>query len=114
MTGAAISRPLAAAATRPVALGPQDVTVERRADGSLLLRSPQTLGPYPDKITERLEYWAKAAPDRAFMARRNASGGWRTVSYAQALAQARAIGQALLKRNLSPERPIAILSGNDI
>ena len=114
MTGAATSRPPAAAATRPVALGPQDVTVERRADGSLLLRSPQTLGPYPDKITERLEYWAKAAPDRAFMARRNASGGWRTVSYAQALAQARAIGQALLKRNLSPERPIAILSGNDI
>jgi len=103
-----------AAPIRPVRLGPQDVTVERRADGTLVLRSPQPLGPYPDKITERLEYWAKVAPERAFMAQRDAQGGWRTVSYRQALEHARAIGQALLARKLSPERPIAILSGNDI
>jgi len=103
-----------AAAIRPVRLGPQDVTVERRPDGSMLLRSPQPLGPYPDKLTERLEYWAKAAPDRPFMAQRDASGGWRTVTYAQARERARAIGQALLERNLSADRPIAILSGNDI
>jgi feruloyl-CoA synthase len=99
---------------RPVVLGPQDVVIERRSDGNLLLRSPQPLSPYPDKLTERLEYWAKAAPERTFMAQGNAQGGWRTVSYAQALCHARAIGQALLARKLSPERPIVILSGNDI
>ena len=103
-----------AATTRQVALGPQEVIVERRGDGSMLLRSPQPLGPFPDKLTERLEYWAKSAPDRAFMAQRDAAGLWRTVTYAQALEHARAIGQALLRRNLSAERPIAILSGNDI
>ena len=32
----------------------------------------------------------------------------------QTLAQVRGIAQALLERDLSPERPIAILSGNDI
>ncbi|MCF8478177.1 MAG: feruloyl-CoA synthase [Pseudolabrys sp.] len=99
---------------RRVALGPQDVTVERRADGCILLRSPQPLGPYPDKITERLVHWAKATPDRILFAQRGAAGGWRTVTYAQALTQTRAIGEALLDRKLSPERPIAILSGNDI
>lgn len=99
---------------RQVTLGPQDVIVDRRADGSMLLRSPQKLGPYPDKITERLAHWAQVAPDRVLFAQRDATGAWRKVTYAQALRQARAIGQALLERNLSPERPIAVLSGNDI
>ncbi len=98
---------------RKVRLGPQDVITERRADGTILLRSPQPLGPYPAKLTERLEHWAKVAPDRTLFAQRDGAG-WRKVSYAQALHEARRIGEALLKRNLSAERPIAILSGNDI
>jgi len=100
--------------TRPVKVAAPDVTVERRADGSLLLRSPLALEPYAGKLTERLEHWAKHTPDRVFMAQRDASGGWRTISYAQTLARARTIGEALLKHDLSAERPIAILSGNDI
>jgi feruloyl-CoA synthase len=102
------------ATLRPVALGPQDVLVERRPDGSMLLRSPLKLGPYPNKITERLVHWAQETPDRVLFAQRDATGAWRKVTYVQALHQARAIGQALLERNLSPDRPIAILSGNDI
>jgi len=108
------ARTLLDAPLRAVRLGPQDVTVERRPDGTLILRSPQPLGPYPDKITERLDHWAKVAPDRVFMAERDAKGGWRTVTYAQARAQARAIGAALIARKLSAERPIAILSGHSI
>ncbi|MCX7296723.1 MAG: feruloyl-CoA synthase [Hyphomicrobiales bacterium] len=99
---------------RRVALGPQDVTIETRADGCLLLRSPQTLGAYPPKFTDRLVHWAKVTPDRVLFAQRDKSGGWRKLTYAQALRQAREIGEALLARNLSAERPIAILSGNDI
>ena len=106
--------PTAKAAHRAVKLGPQDVTVERRADGTLILRSPQPLGPYPKKLTERLEYWAAHTPDRVFMAQRDQNGGWRKVTYAQALDSARAIGQALLQHNLSTDRPIVVLSGNDI
>jgi feruloyl-CoA synthase len=99
---------------RPVALGPQAVEVEYRTDGSMLLRSPQKLEPYPEKLTERLLHWAKITPDRVLFAQRDAQGAWRKVTYAQALERARSIGQALLARNLSPDRPIAILSGNDI
>ena len=114
MTAPALKKQDSSAPLRKVALGPQDVIVERRTDGCLLLRSPQALGPYPDKITERLVHWAKVAPDRVLFAQRDVQGLWRKVTYAQALARARSIGEALLARNLSLERPIAILSGNDI
>ncbi len=70
--------------------------------------------PHPHKLTERLLHWAKAAPDRVFLAQRDGAGGWRVLTYAQTLAAVRAIAAALLQRDLSVDRPIAILSGNDI
>jgi feruloyl-CoA synthase len=99
---------------RPVRLGPRDVVIERRPDGTMHLKSPHALAPYPDKLTERLDYWAAIAPARTYLAQRDAAGGWRKVSYGEALAAVRRIGAALLERDLSPERPIVILSGNDI
>ena len=115
MTVAAASNDTRAdAPMRQVRLGPQDTIVTRQANGVIRMRSPEPLGAYPVKLTERLQYWANAAPDRVFMAQRDGTGGWRTVTYAQALDYARRIGQALLARNLSAERPVAILSGNDI
>ena len=99
---------------RPARLGPLDAVVDRRADGTVYVRSPHALGPYAAKLTERLEHWAAHAPDRTFLAERDAEGEWRRVSYADALARVRRIAQALLDRGLSVERPIAILSGNSI
>ena len=99
---------------RPVKLGPADVTVERRGDGAILMRSPHPLSPYPRKLTERLTHWAKTAPDRVFLAQRDTAGGWRTLTYADTLTAVRAIAAALLERGLSPDRPVAILSGNGI
>ena len=105
----------AVAPLRAVRLAAPDCAVERRGDGTLLIRSRAELGPYPARITERLIHWAERTPQRVFMADRDpASGGWRTITYAQTLAQVRAIGAALLRRDLSAERPLMILSGNDI
>jgi len=99
---------------RPVRLGPADVVVERQDDGAILMRSPHELPPHPEKLTERLVHWAAAAPQRVFLGQRDRAGHWRTVTYADALATVQSIASALLTRGLSPERPIAILSGNDI
>jgi feruloyl-CoA synthase len=104
----------APAPLRQVRLGAANVVVERRSDGCIVMRSPDALPPYPEKLTERLEYWAKAAPERIFLAQRDSAGKWRTQTYAAAFAKVRAIAAALLDRDLSPDRPIAILSGNDI
>ena len=98
---------------RRVRLGPREVTVEHR-QGAILLRSPHPLGPYPEKITERLEHWAARAPERIFLAQRDARHSWRTLSYAEARRRARCIAASFLERNLSAERPIVVLSGNDI
>src|SRR3989442_2508024 len=106
--------PAAATPPRPVRLGPRDVVVERRPDGAILLKSPHALAPYPAKLTERLEYWATAAPERTFLAQRHPAAGWRAINYRETLEQVRRIGAALLRRELTPERPIAILSGNDL
>lgn len=95
-------------------LGPREVVIERRAD-AVYLRSPHRLGPYPDKMTERLELWAERTPSAVFLAERDAGGtGWRTLTYSEALVGVRNVGEALLRRGLSSERPIVILSGNDI
>jgi feruloyl-CoA synthase len=99
---------------RPVRLGPASVDIERRADGAMVLRSPRALEAYPEKLTERLAHWANAAPERIFLSQRDGAAGWRSLSYREAYASVRAIAAALLERPLSPERPIAILSGNDI
>ncbi len=99
---------------RPVRLGPADVLVERRSDGAILMCSPHPLPPYGQKLTARLDFWASAAPDRIFLAQREAAGGWRTLTYAATLAAVRAVAASLLARDLSPDRPVAILSGNDI
>ena len=104
-------------ATRPVRkirLGPTDVALERAPGGVIYARSPHALGAYPEKMTARLDHWAASEPDRTFLAQRDADGNWRRVTYAEARKRARAIGQALVNRGVSAERPIAILSGNDI
>src|SRR3954454_6664366 len=99
---------------RAVRLCAPEVQVDRRADGTLLLKSGRPLPLYPDKLTDRLVHWANAAPDRVFMAERASGGGWRAITYAHTLERVRGIGAALLTRNLSAERPIIILSGNDL
>ena len=87
---------------------------DHRSDGTIYVRSPRTLAAYPEKITERLEHWATTAPNRTFLARRGPDGAWQRLTYSQTLARVRAIAQALINRRLSPDRPIAILSGNSL
>ena len=94
-------------------LAPAKVELEKRPDGSMLLRSPQKLGSYARCVTEWLVKWSDSAPDHVFLAERKAEG-WRKMSYRETYGAVRRIGQALLDRNLSAERPVAILSDNSI
>jgi feruloyl-CoA synthase len=96
-----------------------EAAVQRRADGSTLLRSTEPLGAFPARLTDALERWAAEAPQRTFVARRDggaggARGDWRRISYAQMLERVQAVAQGLLDLRLSPERPLVILSDNDI
>jgi len=98
---------------RSVPLGPLPATLTRRPDGTMIVRTTAPLGEYPTRSTERLMYWADRTPAQPMLAWRGRSGGWDTLTYGEAFAAVRRIGQALVDRTLSVDRPIAILSGND-
>ena len=87
---------------------------ETRPDGTILIWRKDELGPYPDKMNERLIHWAKVDPDRPWMAQRMDGGEWRKASYAEALDKVRRIGQSLLDLGLSADRPVVILGENSI
>ena len=93
---------------------PAEVDVEKRADGAMLLRSPQKLGAYARCVTEWLVQWSDRAPERVFLAERVLSGSWKKLSYREAYGSVRRIAQALLDRGLNAEQPVAILSDNSI
>jgi feruloyl-CoA synthase len=99
---------------RRISFGDPAVSVEGRADGVIYLRPKAPLGEYPVRLTDRLHHWAEVTPERIFMAERDSGGGWRQITYAELLASSRHIASSLLARDLSPERPVVILSGNSI
>lgn len=104
-----------------LSLAPPEVLVEQRADGSMILRSPQTLQFGGNQLLEWLIHHAQHHGDRLFLAERAGEGtpengreGWRSVTYAQALEQVRSLAQALLDRGVGPARPLMILSDNGV
>lgn len=99
---------------RSVRVASLGAIVDRRPNGVIYIRSPQPLGAYPERVTDRLEHWAARAPDRIFLAQRGPHGDWQTTTYAEALARVRRLARGLLDRGLSPERPLMILSGNSV
>jgi feruloyl-CoA synthase len=99
---------------RSVRIAAANVAVRHGPDGSVYLQSRHPLGAYPTRLTDRLEYWADRAADRTFLAQRDPSGRWRSLSYAETLDMVRRVSQALVARRLSSQRPFLILSGNSI
>ncbi len=103
---------------RSLDFGITRVALEER-DGNSYLRADQSLEPFAHRLIDRLLHWASVAPDRTFISRRTLNadgtrGDWQHVNYREALHAARSIGQCLLDRKTSAERPIAILSENSI
>ena len=97
---------------------PQKLDVERRSDGSIILRNGQPKRPHPPHMLAPLVYWAVARPDQVFLAQRDpddpAKPGWQTVTYADALSQVRALAQGFLDAGAGPDSPVMILSRNAI
>jgi feruloyl-CoA synthase len=89
-------------------------SVEYLPGGVVRVRSDETLGDYPRVLTDRLVEWANVVPHRTCFAKRGADGKWSRLTYLEVLAAVRRIGQGLLERQLSAERPIMILSENDL
>ncbi len=87
---------------------------ERRPDDTVLMWQKEPLEAHPQLLADYLDHWATEAPDRTWLARRNATGDWQRVSYSAAQTAVRALGAGLLGLGLGPERPLLILSENSL
>jgi feruloyl-CoA synthase len=97
----------------PEWLAPPAATVEHRADGSFVLRSPEPLGEHARCVGEWLEHRATHTPDAPAVAER-AGNGWRRLSWGELRAQVGRVAQSLLNMNLPVDAPVVVLSDNAI
>src|SRR6478752_2624850 len=92
----------------------RDIDVERRDDGTVVLKSRIPLQAYETHIPASLAKWAKEAPERVWLAQRGGPNReWRKVTYGEAKRTVDALTQALLDLGIDG-RPVTILSGNSI
>jgi feruloyl-CoA synthase len=99
---------------RPVHVMAPRAVFERRPNGITYIRSTETLGSHPDRLTDCLMSWAQQAPDRVFLAQRSADGSWEKITYSQTWRRVRRLSAGLLRLGLSATTPLIILSGNSI
>lgn len=100
---------------RPVHMPLRRTLVERRSDGSLILRPDAP----PPAITQGsfadfLEDWAGVRGDAAAFCERDSNGAWRKLSWAELWQQVQAVAAALLDMGLGQTQPLMLLSGNSI
>jgi feruloyl-CoA synthase len=92
-----------------------DIVAERRADGSIWLRSMTPLREAARCVGAWLEYWARHTPERIFLGERaSVDASWTTITYKDALRQVRSAGAWILSQGMSTQRPLVILSDNSI
>ncbi len=96
------------------ALAPPRVLREDLPGGGFILRSPELLQPFVRCIGEWLEHWAQTTPDAVFLAERDATGGWRQLTYRQTRDAVGRLAQAQLDLNLPADKPVVILSDNSV
>lgn len=91
------------------------IVADRRADGSIWLKSTVPLQPGARCVGDWLEHWARKTPERIFLGQRSSvEAPWSTVTYGDALGQVRGAAAWILAQGLSAEHPLVILSDNSI
>ena len=89
------------------------VSLDKQADGSLILSSTLPLGPVVRNTGEWLRYWAEKTPQQIFIAERSGAG-WRALSYLETLQQVEALASGLLARGITKGDRIIVLSGASV
>jgi feruloyl-CoA synthase len=91
-----------------------DTEIERRPDGTTLLRSRLALPEWEPSITAVLRKRAAEHPDRPLAAQRDGQDRWVTLTYVEALRKSQTLARAFRTLGLGPNRPVMILSGNSL
>ena len=108
---------------RAVAIGGHDVLVRHSSDqknDAIYITAVEKIQDYPERLFDKLYEYAEKYPNRLLIAQRELDeitgkrGDWIELTYGEVLHKARNIAQALLKYDLSADRPLMILSENSL
>jgi feruloyl-CoA synthase len=91
-----------------------DIAIDRRVDGTIILRSRRPLPDWEPSITTVLRDRAAQHPDRPLAAQRDADDRWVTLTYSEAQRRSDALARVFIELGLGPDRPVMILSGNSL
>jgi len=98
----------------PVRFATPTLKVDRKKDGTLLMRSMLPLAERLATVLAWLQRWARERPRQTVLAQRDSAGKWQSVDYATALSQVRSLATALLRAGATQQRPLMVLSENSI
>jgi feruloyl-CoA synthase len=98
---------------RDARFAPRSLEVEDRGAGELVIRNTAPFTLDFETATGPLAHWAKAAPDRTWLAERSGDG-WRRVSFAEAAQEVAALAGGLQGAGVVGDRPLLILARNGI
>ncbi len=104
---------IAAAPFRDARYTPRALEVERRPNGEVVLRNPRPLSDQFTIVTDALEHWSRAAPDRVWLAER-CGEGWRTVTFAEGQRTVTALAGGLRDKGVVGRAPLLILARNGV
>jgi feruloyl-CoA synthase len=100
---------------RPVRFPERRPLVERRTDGTLVLRSASPpLAMTQTSFADFIPAWAEQRGDTPAFCERDENGAWRSISWRELWRQMQTVAAALLELGLRQERPLILLSGNSI
>jgi feruloyl-CoA synthase len=100
---------------KEVNFGPTNTIKKLLDDGEIHFRLAQNLEAFPQKITDKLTFWAENKPEKTFIAKRDAiTGNWVELSYSETLKKVKSIAQYLTNIGFTEGQTIVILSENSI
>jgi feruloyl-CoA synthase len=104
---------LSTAPIRDPRYAPRRLDIEDRGGGEMVLTNPMVFSTEHQTTTSCLAHWAKAAPDRIWLAERSGQG-WRTLTFGEAWQRIAALAGGLHELGIVGERPLLILARNGV
>jgi feruloyl-CoA synthase len=99
----------------PLHQKPATIDVDRRADGTILIRSSHKPADVPPNLATIFRDRSEAHPERSFLLERKPDHGeWTGVTWSEARGAADSIAQWLIDRDLGQDDPVMVISGNSV
>ncbi len=98
---------------KEVAFGSTKTYKKELENGVIHFGNLEVLENYPEKLSDRLNYWASVSPDKTFIAKK-VDNQWQRFTYQQTLTKVKSLAQCLLNLGFQEGESIVILSENSV